>query len=143
MNNMSDGSTMIESLEIKYESLCKMYEQEKKVNSKLLLLNSQREALIEKLYNELSKRDISIGSSFYKRPAEKDLRSRLEILQNKLRKGKSVIERYLDIIQDLYNFIETITGTKLDRNNLEILKQEKVEAQFLYKRTRDIYFYCF
>jgi hypothetical protein len=128
MNNLSDGSTMIENLEIKYESLCKMYEQEKKINSKLLLINSQREALIENLYSELSKRDVSIASTFYKRPSEKEQRNKLEKLQNKLRKGKSVIERYLDIIQDLYNFIETITGTKLDRNNLEILRQEKVKA---------------
>jgi hypothetical protein len=36
-----------------------------------------------------------------------------------------LIERYIEVIEDLYKLIEKITGTKINHDCLEILKKDK------------------
>ena len=101
-----------------------LYEETSNRLNKLTLVLSQRDSEIERLLEEFSKREIV--TPFLRTPSNVLMRKHMEKLQNKNRQAKLIIQRYLDIIEDLYEVVETLSGRKMDRSCFELLKRDKV-----------------
>ena len=61
----------------------------------------------------------------------------MEKLQQKNRQAKLIIQRYLDIIEELYEVVEKLSGKKMDRSCFDLLKRDKVNKKL---RWNDIIF---
>ena len=93
-------------------------------NKKLELMLEQRELQIDKLFKEISKKEVK--TQLLKKPTEILLRKKMEKMQKQLNQAEELIERYINVIQDLYNLLEKITNRKIDSSSLELLKRDKV-----------------